>query len=182
MPAYIETFSGKRFFPLDPRPEDICIEDIAHALARQCRFAGHVKGFYSVGEHSIHVALLLAYWGASVEVQLAGLLHDASETYLVDWPTPLKNSHIGAGYRDAEDRLMVTILSHFGLETDLPDLVLRADAILLVTEAREFMPYRHDNWKNLDDEPLDVFPARIGDIDAVESAFLRLFKNLDKQR
>lgn len=39
------TASGRRYWPADPRAEDICIEDIAHALAHQCRFGGHVSRF-----------------------------------------------------------------------------------------------------------------------------------------
>ena len=52
--GWIQTFTGKRMYPLDPKPEDICIEDIAHALSNICRFTGHTKKFYSVGEHSIN--------------------------------------------------------------------------------------------------------------------------------
>lgn len=44
---WIQTYTNKQFWPLDPRPEDVCIEDIAHALSLQCRFTGHVREFYS---------------------------------------------------------------------------------------------------------------------------------------
>ena len=56
---WILTYSGIEFWPLDPRPEDVRIEDIAHALSMQCRFAGHCDRFYSVAEHSIRVADLV---------------------------------------------------------------------------------------------------------------------------
>ena len=68
-----------------PNPDDIRIEDIAHALSNQCRFAGHAREFYSVAEHSVHVSQLCL-----PEHALWGLLHDASEAYLVDLPRPLK--------------------------------------------------------------------------------------------
>ena len=56
--GFIGTFSGLRFWPLDPDPAKILIEDIAHALAHQCRFGGHASKFYSVAEHSVHVSHL----------------------------------------------------------------------------------------------------------------------------
>src|ERR1039457_118422 len=83
--GFIGTFSGLRFWPLDPNPEKILIDDIAHALAHQCRFGGHASRFYSVAEHSVHVSRL-----CPPEDALWGLLHDASEAYLVDLPRPLK--------------------------------------------------------------------------------------------
>ena len=30
---YLSTYTGKNFFSFDPRPEQICIEDIAHGLS-----------------------------------------------------------------------------------------------------------------------------------------------------
>jgi len=56
---WIQTFSGLQFWPLDPRPDEINIEDIAHALSLQCRFGGHCNRFYSVADHSIHVSMLV---------------------------------------------------------------------------------------------------------------------------
>ena len=56
--GFIGTFSGIRFWPLLPNPDDILLADIAHALAHQCRFGGHASKFYSVAEHSVHVSQL----------------------------------------------------------------------------------------------------------------------------
>jgi len=54
---YLSTYTGKKFFPFDPRPEQICIEDIAHGLSMLCRFSGQCPYFYSVAEHSIYLGL-----------------------------------------------------------------------------------------------------------------------------
>jgi hypothetical protein len=70
---WIKTFSGINFYPMDPRPEDIRIEDIAHALSNQCRFSGHVAVFHSVAQHSILVAKTVLTEGGSREEVLAGL-------------------------------------------------------------------------------------------------------------
>src|ERR1700677_3623058 len=56
---WIQTCTGRAFYPSDPRPEYIDINDVAHALSMQCRFTGHVKKFYSVAEHSLRVSWLI---------------------------------------------------------------------------------------------------------------------------
>ena len=157
MTDYIETFTGVAFRPLDPNPADICIEDIAHALAHQCRFSGHTRRFYSVAEHSVRVAELLEAQGHTPDVLLWGLLHDASEAYLVDIPTPLKQSPMFDAYRLAEFVLNRAIAERFRV----PALgighwhVGQADAVLLATEARDLMPYRPEHWGTLTAEPLE---------------------------
>ena len=88
--AVIQTYTGKMINPFYPDENLICIEDIAHSLSMQCRFNGNLKRFYSVGEHSIYVSIILRKMGLSLKTQLLGLLHDASETYLSDIPAPIK--------------------------------------------------------------------------------------------
>ena len=148
MNDFIVTATGRRFYPLAPREGDIEIEDIAHALSLQCRFAGHTRYFYSVGEHSARVADLLEAWGQSQEVVLWGLLHDASEASLVDIPSPLKAQPAFAPYLKAERRLKSMIVEHFGLSCLEPQAVRDADRVLLATEARDLMPghdYQDEN-------------------------------------
>lgn len=82
---WIQTYTGKCFYPLDPRPEDIDIRDIAHSLSMLCRYNGHCRKFYSVAEHCVHVSKLVP-----PEHALWGLLHDAEEAYTSDIPRPLK--------------------------------------------------------------------------------------------
>lgn len=53
MTSYIRTYTGVRFVPTEPEKEKIEIKDIAHALPMLCRGNGHVKTFWSVGEHCI---------------------------------------------------------------------------------------------------------------------------------
>ena len=62
----IQTFTGKKFDPLNPNLNDFCIEDIAHSLSLQCRFTGHCRVFYSVAEHSVHVSYQVPAEHASV--------------------------------------------------------------------------------------------------------------------
>ena len=76
----IRTFSGIHMSPADPRPEEICIEDIAHALSLMTRANGHFPVFYSVAQHSLDCAAMAQAEGRSSREVLACLLHDASES------------------------------------------------------------------------------------------------------
>lgn len=133
----IQTASGGRFYPLDPLPEDVHIEDIAHALAHQCRFGGHCHGFYSVAEHSVNVSLVVPPADA-----LAGLMHDAAEAYVVDLPRPLKRSL--DGYAQAERYVQEAINKRYGLNSVLPASVKEADDSVLAAEAIWLM--RDPSW------------------------------------
>lgn len=135
-----QTFTGRQFWPCDPRPEDVCIEDIAHALSMQCRFAGHCRTFYSVAEHSVRVSWYIESRTETLYgTKLAGLLHDATEAYCVDVPRPLKRHLVG--YAEIEGRLARVIEQWAGLAPcalDAPT-VKRADETLLITEQRDLM-------------------------------------------
>ena len=73
------TYTGRQFWPLDPRPEDICIRDIAHHLSLCCRFNGACRVHYSVAQHSVMVANILP-----APLRFWGLMHDATEAYVGD--------------------------------------------------------------------------------------------------
>lgn len=103
---WIQTYSGRAFYPLAPYPQDVCIEDIAHALSQLCRFGGHCRRFYSVAEHSVLLSRVVV-----PEFQLWALLHDASEAYLVDVPRPIKKQL--PAYVEAERRVMAAICARF---------------------------------------------------------------------
>jgi len=133
---WICTYTGRKFWPMDPRPEDIDILDVAHALSNLCRFGGHCHRFYSVAQHSVHVSQICPAGHA-----LAGLLHDASEAYLVDVPRPIKRAPGMADYRYAEARVMLAVCSHFGVDHDsmFHADVKKADDSMLAAEARDLM-------------------------------------------
>lgn len=132
---WIEVYSGTKFYPLDPKPEEILIEDIAHSLSNMCRFAGHCRVFYSVAEHSVRTS-----WAVPTEHALWALLHDASEAYLVDIPRPLKHySNLGEIYRQIEQPLQQMIYERFGLSGPEPSSVKTADNLLLSTEHRDLI-------------------------------------------
>ena len=79
MGDYITTYSGIHMSPLAPGEEEIHIRDIAHSLSLMVRANGHFPDFYSVGQHCIHCCEEAHARGYTERVQLACLLHDASE-------------------------------------------------------------------------------------------------------
>lgn len=88
--AFISTFYGHNFDPTQPTAEDICLEDIAHALSMLSRANGHFREFYSVGRHSLNCAYEAEARGLSEKVQLIALLHDSAECYIGDLTRPLR--------------------------------------------------------------------------------------------
>jgi hypothetical protein len=100
--------TGRLVHPLDPREDEISIVDIAWSLSNINRYNGYTHLPYSVGQHSVHVAMCLPE-----RLRLLGLLHDASEAYLGDVTAPIKK-YLG-GYEQYEKNMMSTIYTKFGL-------------------------------------------------------------------
>ena len=111
MSDYITTYSGIHFVPTEPEIEKIEIQDIAHALSLLCRGNGHVKVFFSVGQHCINCALEAEKRGCSSRLILACLLHDASEAYMSDVPRPFKK-HLH-DYIESEERLLDIVYTKY---------------------------------------------------------------------
>jgi len=123
------TFTGQRFYPFDPRPDEIYIKDIAHHLSLICRFGGATPWFYSVAEHSLWVSKLSA-----PPDRLWGLLHDAAEAYLGDIIRPVKRHPCLADFTYAEYTLLSVIMRKFGLPPEEPASVRNADELMLGIE------------------------------------------------
>lgn len=130
---WMQTFSGGQFWPLDPRADEIHIVDIAHALSMQCRYAGHCRRFYSVAEHSVHLARFVSPKNA-----LWALLHDASEAYLVDIPRPVKPDL--TNYKYIESKVMAEVCKRFGLSPEMPAEVHEADSAIIADERANMAP------------------------------------------
>lgn len=127
------TFTGRVYWPVDPRASEVNIEDIAHSLAYQCRYGGHCLEYYSVAEHSVMVSRLLP-----PELRLVGLLHDATEAYVSDVPRPLKP--FLSDYRAIEALNWRVIAEAFGLSDVLPPEVEDLDRRICLTEMNQIMP------------------------------------------
>lgn len=170
---WMQTWSGRQFWPLDPRAEEVHIGDIAHALAHQCRYGGHTRRFYSVAEHCVLLAEAV-----SRQNRLAGLLHDSPEGYLPDMIRPVKRSM--PAYRTAETAVWRMICARFGLSTELPAEVHQADVRILVDEFQQAMapmPVPIETTALAGIEPLGV-TLRFWRPDEAGFQFLTLFDRL----
>src|SRR5690348_11028890 len=96
--AFIFSYSGAKIGLGLPAPK---LHDIAMSLSRICRFTGQCKVFYPVLLHSMVVAHI------AVLDRRAALLHDASEMFISDIPTPFKSPEM----KKIERRLMMQIYS-----------------------------------------------------------------------
>lgn len=170
---WMQTATGRQFWPLDPRPDDVFIEDIAHALSLLCRFGGHCLRFYSVAEHSVLLAR-----AAPAHLKKWALLHDAAEAYIVDVPRPLKP--FLTNYKQAEAAVMRAIEFRFGLHLGLPDQVKRLDRAILVDEMQQNMAPSVASWTSLDGlDPIGV-KLQFWTPRQARIEFMREFRNLPR--
>lgn len=150
---WMQTASGLQFWPLDPRVEEIVIDDIAHALGMACRYAGHCLQFYSVAEHSVLMTRWLRDNGYTNDEQLTALLHDAPEAYLVDVPRPVKP--FLTEYKTIEGRLWLMVAARFGVSPNMPSIVKFADNAILNDERDQNLAPCVEPWST-EEGPLGV--------------------------
>lgn len=170
---WIQTFTGKQFWPLEPVIKDIDIDDIAHALSLQCRYGGHCRRFYSVAEHCVHVSTAVP-----AKDQIWGLLHDAAEAYLVDVPRPIKK-HL-SGYKEIEANLMRAICARFGLDPVQPESVTEADNRILFTEREALLSTPPAAW-DFEVTPLPNVDLRCWQPRLAEDIFRDAFHSLQRR-
>mgnify|MGYP000252337161 CR=1 FL=1 len=174
----IELVDGQLFNPMSPDPELMSLEVIAAALANCTRFGGQTREFYSIGQHSVLVALLTHQ---DMAAQRCALLHDADECFgLPDLPTPVKPCF--PEYVAAQKRIGAAVDGRYGV-TDADHVRTKpADRQALLVEKHRLKDTRNaDYWQNwsagvtLPDwvriEPLDPVAA----LQLVEAAIERVF-------
>lgn len=173
MNCEIRTFTGKVVNPLHLRSEDICIEDIAHALALCNRFAGHTIAPISVAQHSVYVAKLSG--------SLQGLLHDASEAYLGDVTKWLKHTPQMKAFREAEEYTQALIYQKFHCSHYLTWAVEAADRLMVHFEGKQGFgsefEIKHPDYPPLTDEDLHrIQPWEFVSWQIAQQMFLQAFK------
>lgn len=171
--SYIETYTGRAFWPLDPKIEGLSIIDIAHSLANQGRYAGHAAFFYPVAQHCCLLANYVQTHGGTVTDAFEALMHDATETYLVDVPRPLKR--MMPDYMDHEMKLELLIREWLGLKGYPPDWLPELDRRILIDERAHLMSKSGNDWGFGKLEPLGVGPIIPWSPEEAEKTFLTLY-------
>lgn len=136
---YIETVKGGKFYINHP---EFDIEVMAHAMAHQCRYTGHVRNFYSVAEHSVLVSNLMEVLDLGNPFE--GLMHDGAEAYISDIAAPWKV--LLPDYKRVEAMIEGPLRRHFGVPEILTAGAKQADWLALFLEAKELMVSRADDW------------------------------------
>ena len=191
--AWQRMLSGRRLDLLNPSPDDIEIEDIAHGLARVARWNGQTVGAhaFSVAQHSLLVERIAGAlnddWPATW--RLAALLHDAPEYVVGDLISPFKTA-IGLDYKAFELRLLAAIHQRFGLPASLPTdvqaQIKAADRIAAYFEATKLAGFSVEEATIYFGQPSDLAAdtARIlaglepWDTNEVQRIFLDRFHDL----
>lgn len=173
---YIGTLTG-RFYPFDPRPEDVDIVHIAHSLAMTCRYTGSCIRFYSTAEHSVHIARwLLPRYGAVIA--WCGLLHDAPEALSGFGDTARPSKQKAPIIKETEERIWFHAVSvKYRLPMELPDEVHEADSRIIADEMQQNMREVDPNYIN----PLGI-RLEYWSPERAEKEFLSAFENLQNMR
>lgn len=170
------TYSKIRFNAMDPKLEDIKIEDIAHALSMMVRLNGHYPSFFSVGQHSIQCCKEAMSRHYVPEVSLGCLLHDASEAYLSDVVGSSKKNM--TMYLQIENQVQGAIYRKF-----LGEVPMGEASVLIkgINDACYYYEYKH--FMGIEQRPEE--PMILSDMsyefepfDKVEAQFLELFYKL----
>ena len=152
--SYIETYTGRAFFPLEPSGNDVSVIDIAHHLSQQCRYSGATQWFYSTAQHCCLLADYVQSKGGSPLDCYQMLMHDAPEAYLVDMPRPVKQ--FMPQFRVWDKAINNVIREWLGLgDLPIPPWQDDLDSRIIVDERAQVMSDSGNDWGH-DLEPLGV--------------------------
>ncbi|SCW95946.1 hypothetical protein [Ancylobacter rudongensis] len=190
---YMHTSNGKKYYPLDPRAEEVHIEVVAHHLATRARYNGATQHpefedriFYSVAEHSVLVSHYIESVLGKPEFALEGLLHDGSEAYNGDLIRPLKyDPAFRAPFQHVEALNEIAGAQRFNLLYPYPDVVKIADEAVTAAEVEQIIVTDPaEDWSGKLHDDSRVAPFRIDMLlpFAAKQLFLRRYEQIMKTR
>lgn len=144
---WMSCWTGTHFWPLDPRADEVTIDDLVVGLARECRYGNHSRDVYSVAEHSVIVSCYVPPRHAR-----EALLHDASEAYLGDMIQPLKHQRAMRRFRRVEAAVQDAVLARFDICSTIASraAIKAVERRLFVDEVEALMLYP-DEYKVIQD-------------------------------
>ncbi len=154
--GWINTRSGKKFFPLAPDIALFDIYDQAGTLAHVARYGGQPRHFYPVALHAwimSHVVEDRAHVagksdGYAAHLAKWALVHDNGEAYYGDVVRPLKMLEQFAFLEVLEREYERLLGDWLGLDGDaVPDEVHELDLEMCAYEAPLIYDKLHDDWK-----------------------------------
>ena len=141
-------YSGKPFYPLDPSPDEVDIQDIAHSLSMTTRYGGHAKSFYTVAQHSVILSNIV-----SKENAFVALMHDATEAYIGDLIRPIK--YMLPKFIELEENIWRAVALRYNLPIVIPDEVKFHDTKICFTERNCLMNHTGETDWGHEVEPHD---------------------------
>ena len=172
----INTYNGHTIDYLNPNPNEIDIRDIAHNLSFENRFMGQTKKPYSVAQHCVIGSIILERV-TDPKFALQFLLHDATEAYVKDIPTPLKRL-LGDSYSSIESRFHDAIMAKFGIVDYAHDIVKGMDLIMLKTEKEQLLKHSIVYWPHLENVTPLTIQIEPWHYKVAERKYLEQFKRL----
>lgn len=143
----MNTYTGIYLDPINPKPEQIELLDIAVALSRVPRWVGHTHHFYSVAEHSILVSELASVKGIKDKnILLLSLFHDSAEAYVSDIPSPVK-ALLKPTISNIENNFLEAIYKKFNIQPPTDEQKKLIKELDLEALAIEDKYLRNDAWK-----------------------------------
>lgn len=164
MKEFLLTYTGKKLDILNPKKSQIDIKDIAKGLSQLCRYSGQIERFYSVAQHCCYVAEIVK------ENRLGALLHDASEAYISDIPSPVKRCC--PQIKELENNIQKVIKEKYLCDFDDPDIKL-ADELALATEFRDLLHRDPEEFGLI--KPIKNVKIKSWSSEYAEKRFLRWF-------
>lgn len=158
--SYIRTHSGGYFYPQDIPSLVPDINDIAHALSINNRYNGHLNVPYSVAQHSVLVmeealnifksTVPTADRNTLKKFALQALLHDATEAYIPDMPSPIKQ--FLPDFKKMEKELQRHIFRYYEVPEEEHVIIKQVDRDIRIAEM-----WSMSDWDEVDNRgPLDI--------------------------
>jgi len=154
--SWIALASGRPWYPLDPRPDEVTVEEIAHHLSNICRYTGATLWHYPVSQHAVLMCRWLRSAGHGPMIQMQALHHDDPEALsgFGDIVRPVKR--MVPLISEIEDNIWnVVIAPKFGLPFELDPAVTEADLRICADEKEHVLEPAAIPWKS-NPEPLGI--------------------------